>query len=262
MPINSRGISIERDERVAYLILDRPPANAYTLDLLASLHEAVVTLEHDDSVRVVVVKSGSEKFFCAGADIAVFSENSTDENQHMVVQAKVTSAAIESSSKLYIAAIAGHALGGGLELAMACDLRVAKEGSYALGLPEIKLGLIPGNGGTQRFLRLVGYATAMQYLCAGDTFSVEQAHTWGLVNQLFPKSEFERLCKAFARKYTELPPLALAATKRVLQGSTGLPFAQGLALEKRECDALYDTADAKEGFHAFIEKRAPIFQGR
>lgn len=255
-------INFSKLDRVAYITLDRPKANAYNLEFYQAFYEAVQQADKDADVGAVIVRSSSEKFFCAGADIKEFQNNSTEQNQVMVAQAQATLAAMEASGKIFIAQISGHALGGGLEIIMGCDLRFAATGNYLLGLPEIKLGLIPGNGGTQRLLRLVGMSRALELLATGDTFSIEQAEKWGLVNRLYTGEELESQTFEYASKIANGPLLALAATKRALREGVELGLSDGLALEKRLCDPLYDTHDGQEGFNAFVEKREPVFKGR
>ena len=247
---------------VATITFNRAKANAYNLDFYTQFYDAVINANNADDVSAVIIKSSSAKFFCAGADINEFAENSTEANQLMVSKARATLAAMEASGKIFIAQISGHALGGGLEIIMACDLRFAAQGEYLLGLPEIKLGLIPGNGGSQRLLRLVGLARATELLVTGDTFSVSEAEKWGLVNRLLPVDELETYCLNYATKVAKGPALAVAATKKVLRGGVSLSLEQGLALEKELSDQLYDTADADEGFNAFIEKREAVFTGK
>lgn len=249
-------------EQVAYLTFNRAPANAYNIDFMRSFYNAVIKVNEDENINVVVIWSSSEKFFCAGADIKEFQQNDTASNKLMVDQARATMAAIEASNKIFIAQISGHALGGGLEIAMSCDLRFASKGNYLLGLPEIKLGLIPGNGGTQRLTRLVGVSKAIEILATGEPFSVEHAFNIGMINQLFAVENLADATFSFAKKIAEGPGLAIGATKKsVIQGSE-LPLTQALLIEQKLSDELYDTEDATEGFNAFIEKRQAIFIGK
>lgn len=255
-------IELEKNGQVFELTFNRPPANAYTLEFMQTLAARLDDIDADNSASVVLLKSASEKFFCAGADIKEFANNSTEHNQQLVVQARANTAQMEASDKLFIACISGHVLGGGLELAMACDLRFAARGNYLWGLPEIKLGLIPGNGGTQRLARLVGMSKALELLAAGDNFSTEQAFEYGLVNRLLEPEELLVQARDYAQRVAAGPALALAATKRAVRGGVELSLQEGLALEKKLCDTLYDTEDAAEGFNAFIEKREAKFTGR
>lgn len=249
-------------ENVAYITFNRPKANAYNLTFYQQFYDAVVKAEQNNNIGVVIINSSSAKFFCAGADIKEFAENTTEENQIMVAKARQTLAAIEASTKIFIAEIAGHTLGGGLEIVMACDLRFAARGNYLLGLPEIKLGLIPGNGGSQRLTRLVGMSRSLEILASGDNFSIAQAEKWGLINRLYTPEELASNTLAYAQNVANGPLLALAATKKAIRLGGEMSLADGLALEKSLSDELYDTQDAKEGFNAFIEKREPRFSGK
>lgn len=249
-------------ERVAYITFNRPPANAYNLDFMKAFGAAIDKADKDPNVGAVIINSNSEKFFCAGADIKEFQANDTSENQVMVEQARANTAAIEASGKIFIAQISGHALGGGMEIIMACDVRYAAQGSYKLGLPEIKLGLIPGNGGTQRLVRLVGVSRALELLATGDAFNIEQATQWGIINQLVEKETLDEHCFNYASTVANGPALAVAATKAAIRGGIELDLAEGLRLEDELCTPLYDSHDADEGFKAFLEKRPPEFKGK
>jgi enoyl-CoA hydratase/carnithine racemase len=247
---------------VGTITLNRPPANAYETQFQQAFNAAIETANGDDELRVVVLSSASEKFFSAGADIHVFQANDTAANQDMVRLARAALAKITASSKIYICAIQGHALGGGLEIAMACDLRFAAQGSYQLGLPEVRLGLMPANGGTQRLARLVGPSRALEILLTGESIDPETAHRIGLIDQLLPAESFRTETEAFALQLAKGPALALAAIKRAVYEGIALPLADGLALEETLAGQLYDTSDAVEGFAAFTEKRMPIFTGQ
>lgn len=260
-PTNSM-IIYTKQEKVAYITFNRPKANAYNLAFYSEFYDVVQQANNDDSVGAIIINSSSEKFFCAGADIKEFASNSTEENQLMVEKARATMAAIEASDKIYIAQVAGHALGGGMEIIMACDIRYAATGNYLLGLPETKLGLMPGNGGTQRLSRLVGMSRAIEILATGDNFSVVQAEKWGLINQLLTPETLVQETLSYATKVANGPLKALAATKKAIRIGGEKSLADGLIIEQQLCDTLYETSDAKEGFNAFLEKRDPVFIGK
>ncbi|SFC76134.1 Enoyl-CoA hydratase/carnithine racemase [Microbulbifer thermotolerans] len=244
---------------VARITLNLPPANAYYEAFLREIGDAVDTLEKNDAIRVVIIESALEKFFCAGADIKVFANNTVQENLALVSQARTNALEIENSSKIYIAQIAGHCLGGGLEIALACDFIFASEGDYRFGLPEIKLGLIPGNGGTQRLLRRIGFRAALEILLTGDTFGVAQANELGLLDGLYSRTGLREGTQNFAEELAQGPGRASTAIKRALREGCSLPLDRALALESELADSLYETADAKEGLSAFLEKRKPVF---
>ncbi|WP_231756945.1 enoyl-CoA hydratase/isomerase family protein [Microbulbifer elongatus] len=258
-PTPSRVLHTVSPSGIARITLQRAPANAYTEEFLREIGDAIRTLEQDDSVRVVILESGLERFFCAGADIKVFESNSVQQNLALVAQARANANAIENSSKIYIAQVTGHCLGGGLEIAMACDFIFAAEGNYRFGLPEIKLGLIPGNGGTQRLVRRIGRRAAMEILLTGDTFGLAQAQEFGLVDGIYDGEALAESTTEFAEELARGPGRALAATKRALREGSSLPLDRALALEAELADSLYETADAEEGLRAFVEKREPSF---
>jgi enoyl-CoA hydratase/carnithine racemase len=240
------------------ITLDKPPANSYDIDYMRELGAAIQAASADDSVRVVVVRSASEKFFCAGADIKAFASNGVDANMDMIRLAHEALASIARSSKLFVACIAGHALGGGLEIPLACDVRYAIEGRYRLGTPEVTLGILPGNGGTQRLPRLIGAGPALELLVTGRTLSPEEARALGLVSQVFvDQAAFDQHIAGLRA----LPPLALANIKRAVYEGMERPLSDALALERDLIEELFRSQDAHEGLTAFTEKRAPEFVG-
>ncbi|WP_075602380.1 enoyl-CoA hydratase/isomerase family protein [Saccharicrinis aurantiacus] len=253
-------ISLEIKERVGYIIINRPKANCYEINFHKQLLSCIEEAIQDDNIKAIVLKSALDKFFCAGADVKVFQQNSVDENKLMVEYAKKVANLLHTSKKITIASIAGHALGGGLELAMACDIRLASEGNYFLGLPEIKLGLMPGNGGSQYLIRLIGAGKALELLISGDNLSPAKAFELGLVNHLLKQNTFEEEVHAFAKKIADGPLEAIAAVKQSVQKGIELSLEEGLQLESKLVDTLYDTDDAREGSLAFVEKRNPNFK--
>jgi enoyl-CoA hydratase/carnithine racemase len=240
------------------ITLDHPPANSYDIAFMGELADAIAAAGDDSSARVVVVRSASEKFFCAGADIKRFLANDVSANMEMIGLAHETLASIARSSKLFVACIAGHALGGGLEIALACDVRYAIAGRFRLGTPEISLGLLPGNGGTQRLPRLIGVGPALELLATGRQLSPDEAQQLGIVSQVFADQAafHEQLARMRA-----LAPVALAHIKRAVHEGSELPLADGLALERDLIGELFASQDAREGLTAFSEKRPPEFVG-
>jgi enoyl-CoA hydratase/carnithine racemase len=240
------------------ITLDKPPANSYDIDYMRELAQAVKAAGTDNDVRVVVVRSASEKFFCAGADIKAFAANEVEANMDMIRLAHEALASIARSPKLFVACINGHALGGGLEIALACDVRYAIDGRYRLGTPEVTLGLLPGNGGTQRLPRLIGAGPALELLVTGRTVSPVEAQALGLVSQVFAdQAAFD----AHVEGLRALPPLSLANIKRAVFEGMGKPLPDALALERDLMEELFHTTDAREGVTAFSEKRTPKFVG-
>ena len=240
------------------ITLDKPPANSYDIDYMRELAAAIEAADADAAVRVVVVRSASEKFFCAGADIKAFAANEVDANMDMIRLAHAALASMARSPKLFVACVAGHALGGGLEIALACDVRYAIEGRYRLGTPEVTLGILPGNGGTQRLPRLIGAGPALELLVTGRTVSPEEAQGLGIISKVFAdQAAFD----AHIDGLRALPPLSFANIKRAVFEGLEKPMDEALALERDLMEELFNTNDAREGVTAFSEKRTAEFTG-
>ncbi|MDX1416604.1 MAG: enoyl-CoA hydratase-related protein [Candidatus Promineifilaceae bacterium] len=254
-------VRFEKNDNIGRIILDRPPANSYEIEFMRQLGAAIDSAEQDAEVRLVILQSASEKFFSAGADIKAFAENSTADNLAMIEVAHAELSKMAASKKIFIAAINGHALGGGLEMALACDIRLAKDSRYFLGFPEVTLGLLPGNGGTQRLPRLIGANKALELMITGERISPQQALAFGLVNILFSEETFTDEVEAYAQKVADGASLAIGAIKQTVYEGLALPLADGLELERKRIAPLYDTDDAAEGLAAFTEKRQPVFKG-
>ncbi len=255
-------ISVSREGGVGVLTMDNPPANAYTKDMLGDLAGAIGELRNDDAVRCVVVKSASPKFFCAGADISVIDGATPAAFADFLTVAHETMAMIEQTPKIFIAAIAGHAIGGGLELALACDLRFAADGKYGIGLGEVNLGLSPAMGGTQRLPRLIPRGEALHLMITGEIVAPEKAHALGIVERLVPAEDFDDEVMAYAAKLATGPSLAQGTIKLSVNQGLEASLAQGLAIERANQNVLFGSADAGEGVRAFLEKRKPEFTGK
>jgi len=255
------AIGFEVDAGVGSITLDNPPANSYDLEVMTEFGQAV-----DEAIasraQAVIVRSASEKFFSAGADVKKFLDGDVDANMEMIRTSQAAFKRIEAAPAVFIADLNGHALGGGLEIALACDLRLASEGSYKLGTPEVTLGLLPGNGGTQRLTRLVGSSLALDLLVSGRTFSPAEGVAMGLIRALHPPEEAAEAVRAEAERFAAGPALALAAIKRCVHEGGQMPLEQGLSLEAAEVERLFRSEDAIEGLTAFVEKRQPEFAGR
>jgi enoyl-CoA hydratase/carnithine racemase len=241
---------------VSYVTLDNPPANSYDLEVMQAFATDVDEAIASDA-RVVVVRSASEKFFSAGADVKKFLDGDVDSNMEMIRVSQAAFRRMAAAEQVFIAHIAGHALGGGLEIALACDLRLAAPGRYKLGTPEVTLGLLPGNGGTQRLTRLLGPSRAMHLLLTGSTFGPEEALQWGLVSTLCDEAQ----ARAYATRLAAGPALAISAIKRCVHEGGQLALDEGLALEAELVERLFRSKDATEGLTAFVEKREPEFVG-
>jgi enoyl-CoA hydratase/carnithine racemase len=209
----------------------------------------------------VILRSASAKFFSAGADVKKFLEGDVDANMEMIRTSQAAFKRMAAAEQVFIAHINGHALGGGLEITLACDIRLANTGNYKLGTPEVNLGLLPGNGGTQRLTRLLGPSRAMELLLTGRTFSPDEALAWGLVAALYEPDTAETEVHDYAERFAAGPALALASIKRCVHDGGELSLADGLALEAELVEKLFSSQDGLEGLNAFVEKRTPEFVG-
>jgi enoyl-CoA hydratase/carnithine racemase len=259
MPLVHRRV----EDRVAFLTLDDPPANTYTHEMMRELDEAVLSIRFDRAVDVVVVRGAGDRFFCAGADVGMLAKADPDWKYAFCLHANETLLRLEHTPKVVVAALNGHAVGGGLEVALACDVRLAKQGAGKIGAPEVLLGVLPGTGGTQRLARLVGPARAMDLMLSGKNLEFEEAERIGLVNRVLPAATFDADVLAYARSLCApaRAPLAAGAIKRAVQTGGALPLESGLALERELQLALFRSEDAREGLAAFVEKRKPAFKG-
>lgn len=255
-------ITYSTEGGVGIVTIDRPPANSYDMSFMQDLDAAVESAAQDDNVKVVLVRSASEKFFCAGADIKAFRANSVEENMTMIAFAHETLAMISHIPKIFIAVVGGHAYGGGLEIGLACDLRFAGDGNFQMGLSEVKLGLLPGNGGTQRLPRLIGKAKALSMMIMGETVSPQQALEVGIVDKVFPQDKLWDESLAYAQALAGGATAAVANIKRAVTEGIGLPLTEGLRLERDLMAELFETEDATEGITAFAEKRQANFKGK
>jgi len=250
-------------EGVAYLTLDDPPANTYTYEMMRQLDAAILQARMDNDAYVLVLTGMGQKFFCAGANIAMLQTAEPRFKYFFCLHANETLNRLEQTPKLVIAALNGHTVGGGLEIALAADLRIARKDSGKLGLPEIHLGVLPGTGGTQRVSRVVGKSRAIELMIKGDLMSFEAGKELGLVNEIFAGDDFAAQVHAYARQFC--PPhraaKAVGRIKRSVQSGWEVPFESGLAIERELQQQLFESSDAKEGLDAYINKRQPAFKG-
>lgn len=252
---------------VAILTLNDPPANTYSYEMMQQLDRAILAARMDESVHVIVITGQGEKFFCAGADIGMLSSVTPEFKYYFCLHANETLSRLEQTPKLVIAAVNGHCVGGGLEVAMAADIRVARKGAGKMGLPEVSLGVLPGTGGTQRLLRIVGKSRAIEMMATGELFDFERAEELGIVNQLIEADSaaaFLEQALAYARRFTTPGKAARAVgrIKRSVQTGAEIPFESALALERELQQQLFLSEDAKEGISAYVEKRKPQFKGK
>ena len=253
-------VNLESSDGIGTIRLERPPMNALNTQVQEELRAAAQAAAADPEVRAVVV-FGGEKVFAAGADITEFT---TTTYQDMTVRAAELSSAFDAVARIgkpTVAAITGYALGGGCELALACDWRVVAEDAK-LGQPEIRLGIIPGAGGTQRLARLIGPAKAKDLVLSGRMVDAEEALRIGLADRVAPAAEVYAAAVELVKPYLTGPAMALRAAKQAIDGGLSMDLASGLALESHLFAGLFATDDRVEGTTAFVEKRKPKFTGR
>lgn len=248
-------------DQIGRIVLDRPPANSYDPDFLEEL-DAAITSVVDDGAVVAIVSSSSDKFFSAGADVKGFLERSADDNNAMVARAHQIFDRFAAEDTVFVAAIAGHALGGGYEIALACDIRIAAAGTYRIGLPEVTLGLLPGTGGTQRLPRLVGRGRALDMILAGRSVTPDDAYDLGMVDRLVDADDFADTVEEIATTLAGGAPLAIAAAKRAIHDGIDRDLPDGLSIELERMAPLFATDDAIEGMTAFTEKRSATYRGQ
>jgi enoyl-CoA hydratase len=256
-------IHYEVKEGVAYLRLDDPPANTYTHEMMLQLDAAILKARFDPAVHVLVLTGTGDKMFCAGANINMLKASDPTFKYYFCLHANETLSRLEQTPKLVIAALNGNTVGGGLEIAMAADLRIAKRGGSKFGLPEVSLGVLPGTGGTQRLVRITGKSRSIELMVSGRLFGIEEAQGYGLVDMVFEAEGFMDQVHEYAKQFC--PPnkaaRAVGRIKRSVQSGAEIPFESALTLERELQQQLFQSEDAKEGLSAYIEKRAPQFKG-
>ena len=251
------------EDGVGIMELNDPPANTYTYEMMRELDDAILEARFDESVHVIVIRGAGEKFFCAGANINMLQQSDPYFKYFFCLHANETLNRLEQTPKLVIAALNGHTVGGGLEIALAADIRLAKRGGGKIGLPEVTLGVLPGTGGTQRLGRLVGKSKAIELMATGQTFDFERGLELGLVNQIFGADGFWGEVMSYAKQFVppEKASKAVGRIKRAVCSGVEVPFGEGLAIEREMQQQLFESGDAKEGLAAYVEKRKPAFKG-
>ena len=271
LPLGRRGESMElryiqskREGRVAIGYLNKPRTNTYDPELMRDLNNWIDDVRYDEEVDVAVLASSSEGMFSAGADINFLRASTPDHKATFCLGCQETLNKMESTPKLFIAALNGHTVGGGLEIALACDLRFMANGPYKIGLPEVTLGVLPGTGGTQRLPRTIGKPRAIDLMVTGRLLTPQEALEIGLVNRIWPQEDFwrETLNYASSLCYPNHAAKAVGFIKRSVQEGSEMSIKEGLSLERELQNRLFAMDDAKEGFGAFLEKRKPMFKGR
>jgi enoyl-CoA hydratase len=255
-------IIYEKNEGVATITLNRPEAlNAFTKDVVEEILHALEDVKTDEAVRVVVLTGAGEKAFSAGADIKTMVGMTALKAREMSFMGERLCVGLENLEKPVIAAINGYALGGGLEVAMSCDLRIASENAK-MGQTEINIGLIPGWGGTQRLTRLVGMTKAKEMVFTGRIIDAKTAEQIGIVNMVVPADKFRETVSQFAKDLASKAPVALKVAKALINKGSDIGLESALALEREGFGVVGSSEDLKEGVSAFAEKRKPVFKGR
>ncbi len=260
-------VTYEAADGIAVVTLSDPPANTYSYDMMRALDAAVLQARMDDAVHVIVLRGAGDKFFCAGANIKMLASVTPRFKYYFCLHANETLARLEQTPKLVIAALNGHCVGGGLEVALAADFRFARKGAGRVGLPEVGLGVLPGTGGTQRLLRLVGKARAFELMATGRLFDFDEAKALGIVTDVIDAPDADAFLAEVRRRALEYVPPARASRavgliKRAVHSGGEMALGEGLALERELQQQLFESEDAREGLAANLEKRRPAFKGR
>lgn len=260
----SRLVTSQKDGRVAVFTLDDPPANTYTHQMMLDLDRCILDARFDPDVDVIIIEGKGEKFFCAGANINMLAKADPVWKYYFCLHANETLLRLEHTPKLVIAALQGHCVGGGLEVALACDIRIGARASGKVGLPEVQLGVMPATGGTQRLARLIGKSKAIELMCEGKTFDYDRALQEGIVNKVFDNENFSQQVREYAKSFAGPAKAAMAVghIKRACQSGAEVSLEQGLAFERELQAKLFNSADAVEGLNAYVEKRKAQFEGK
>lgn len=259
--METKSVICEINDGLAVVAINNPPVNALNETVISELDAIIEELSGNSSVQVVIVTGAGEKAFVAGADIKQFLDVDAASGKALARRGQQVFTKLSTLKQPVIAAVHGFALGGGCELALACDIRIASENAV-MGVPEVSLGIIPGYGGTQRLTRLVGSGRAMAMIFTGDPIKAEEALRIGLVDKIVPTGEVLNEAKIMARKILSRGPLAVQAAKRAVYNGLKLSLEEGIALEADCFSELCKTEDQKEGANAFLGKRKPNFQGK
>jgi enoyl-CoA hydratase/carnithine racemase len=257
-------INYRTDSGVAVIEMNDPPANTYTYEMMRQLDDAILRARMDNNVYVLLLTGAGDKFFSAGANIKMLSTVDPTFKYYFCLHANETLLRLEHTPKLVIAALNGHTVGGGLEIAMAADIRIARKDSGKIGLPEINLGVLPGTGGTQRLSRLVGKSKAIELMVTGNTYTFEEALEYGVINDIYDRENFMENIMEYARQFC--PPnkaaKAVGRIKRAVQTGWEIPMESALAVERENQQLLFQSEDAKEGLTAYVEKRPATFTAK
>lgn len=257
-------VKYEVDEGVAILTMDDPPANTYTHEMMRELDDCILKARFDNAVHVILLRGAENKFFSAGANISMLNEVDPTFKYYFCLHANETLNRLEQTPKLVIAALNGHTVGGGLEIAMACDIRIARKNGGKIGLPEVSLGVLPGTGGTQRLARLLGKSRSIELMVTGRTMEFDEAKELGIINDIYESESYWDDVMAYAKQF--VPPKkaskAVGNIKRSVCSGLEVPFSEALAIERELQQLLFQSADAKEGIASYVEKRVAKFEGK
>ncbi len=261
--MSEKLIDYEVQDGIGIITMVDPPANTYTHEMMRELDGAILEARFDESVYVIMLRGAGEKFFSAGANIAMLQKADPYFKYYFCLHANETLNRLEQTPKLVIGALNGHTVGGGLEIALACDMRVAKKEGGKIGLPEVTLGVLPGTGGTQRLGRMLGKSKAIELMVTGRTFDFEEALELGIINHILEGEDFMAEAMEYARQF--VPPRgaakAVGRIKRAVCSGLEVPFSEGLSIEREMQQQLFESSDAREGLDAYMEKRKPEFAG-
>ena len=257
-------IHYRAEDGLGIIEIDDPPANTYTYEMNLQLDSAILKARMDDDVHVIVLRGKGDKFFSAGANFSMLNSVTPEFKYCFCLHANETLLRLEHTPKLTIAALNGHTVGGGLEIALACDLRLARADAGRIGLPEVNYGVLPGTGGTQRLARVLGKSKAIELMITGELYSFETALELGIVNKILPKKTFWDEVVLYAKQFCppNKPSMAVGHIKRAVQTGAEIPLEAGLAVERELQSLLFKSEDAKEGIAAFVEKRMAEFKGK
>ncbi len=249
---------------VGVIELTNPPANTYSYEMMSQLDAAILKARFDENVHVILIRGAGDKFFSAGAEISMLNAVTPTFKYYFCLHANETLTRLEQTPKLVIAALNGHTVGGGLEIALACDIRIAREGAGKIGLPELNLGVLPGTGGTQRMARALPKNKAIELMAEARLMTFEEALDLGLINYIYESDTYWDKVMEYARSFC--PPnkasKAVGRLKRSVQSGSEVPFSEALAIERELQQLCFQSEDAKEGIAAYTEKRQPVFKGR
>lgn len=257
-------VKYEVDGGVAILTMDDPPANTYTHEMMRDLDDCILKARFDNDVHVILLRGEGNKFFSAGANIGMLNEVDPTFKYYFCLHANETLIRLEQTPKLVIAALNGHTVGGGLEIAMAADLRIARKNGGKIGLPEVALGVLPGTGGTQRLARILGKSRSIELMVTGRTMEFDEAKEMGIVTDIFESDTYWDDIMAYAKQF--VPPAkaskAVGNIKRAVCSGLEVPFSEALAIERELQQLLFQSEDAKEGIASYVEKRVAKFSGK